>query len=216
MKKLQHTLTEALTILQATISIIDLSALKLWLNNKQIKVVRKTKLTHEKKLAKLSLSPLASGLIVDNVDFNFPNRILTTADKRIIIRFKLWFTIRRLNFSKYCLIFEKLFLQLQNFSVYRCILSAKQTFRSFQKSIAHLKDLKPMNDLFSIFTKSDFSILKSLSRDKNLYITKPDEGCGVVLLNREDYQQKVYNIINNSEKFEEIYEQEKTTYKSGG
>ena len=66
-----------------------------------------------------------------------------------------------------------------------------------------------MNDLFSIFTKSDFIILKKLSKDKNIYITKPDKGCGVVLLNRADYHQKVYDIINDHDKFEEVHIEER-------
>ena len=119
--------------------------------------------------------------------------------------------IKKINFSKYYLIFEKLFLQLQNFNVYQCIPNVQQAFRSLLKTIAHkhFSDFKPMNDFFSIFTKSDLSILKRLSSDKNLYITKPDKGCGVVLLNTVDYEQKVYDIINDSEKIEEIHAEEK-------
>ena len=40
LEKLQRSLTEALTTLPATISIIDFSTLKLWLNNKQLRVVQ--------------------------------------------------------------------------------------------------------------------------------------------------------------------------------
>ena len=41
--------------------------------------------------------------------------------------------------------------------------------------------------------------------DRNIYITKPDKGCVVVLLNKSDYNKKVYDIINNAENFEEIH-----------
>ena len=66
-----------------------------------------------------------------------------------------------------------------------------------------------MNNLVSIFTKFDFTILKSLSMDRNIYITKPDKRCDVVLLNKADYNKKVYDIINDAEKFEEIHIEEK-------
>ena len=48
LKKLQHTVTNSLTTLQISISKFDLSALKLWLDNKQGKVVRNINQTHEK------------------------------------------------------------------------------------------------------------------------------------------------------------------------
>ena len=64
--------------------------------------------------------------------------------------------------------------------------NAQQTFKSTLKTIArkYVHDFKPMNDLFSVFTKSDFTILKRLSRDRNVYITKPGKGCDVVLIRK--------------------------------
>ena len=105
LQKLQHTLTNALSTLQASISTIDFRALKLWLSRKQIKVADKMKRTHEKKLAKLPVSPL-SGLHVDNVIFNFSNGVLTSAEKRILLLgLDFGSAIRKLNFSQYYLIF---------------------------------------------------------------------------------------------------------------
>ena len=48
-----------------------------------------------------------------------------------------------------------------------------------------------------------------MSEDKTIYVFKPDKGCGVVILNRGDYKQKVYDVINDADKFEEIYIDEK-------
>ena len=78
LQELQHTLTNALSTLQASISTNDFSTLKLSLTRKQIKVVEKIKKTHEKKLAKVSLSPLKSALNADNVIFNISNKVLTS------------------------------------------------------------------------------------------------------------------------------------------
>ena len=44
-----------------------------------------------------------------------------------------------------------------------------------------------------------------LSRDRNIYIAKSDNGSGVVLLNKAGYNQKVSDIINGRDKFEEIH-----------
>ena len=48
-----------------------------------------------------------------------------------------------------------------------------------------------MNDLCFISTKSDFIILKLLSRDRNIFIAKSDKECGAVLLNKADIQKNV-------------------------
>ena len=48
-----------------------------------------------------------------------------------------------------------------------------------------------------------------MSKDENIYITKPDKVCGVVLLNKADYHQTVYDIINDQTKFEEIHIEER-------
>ena len=79
------------------------------------------------------------------------------------------------------------------------------------KTIVHkyFHDLKPIIYLFFTLTISDFTILKRLSRYRNIYTTKKYKGCGVVLLNKTDYHQKVMDIINDSDKFEEIHVEEK-------
>ena len=51
--------------------------------------------------------------------------------------------------------------------------------------------IKSQNNLNSLFTYT--------------YIHNPDKGCGVVILNRGDYEQKVYDVINDADTFEEIH-----------
>ena len=65
-----------------------------------------------------------------------------------------------------------------------------------------------MHDLFYIYKIRLFYFKKVIS-NKNLYITKLNKGCSVVLLNKVDYQQKLCDIINNSEKNEEIHAEKK-------
>lgn len=53
-----------------------------------------------------------------------------------------------------------------------------------------------------IFTKKDMTVLKNLGMDKNLVITKPDKGNGVVILNKADYVSKMKDILYDFTKFE--------------
>ena len=66
-----------------------------------------------------------------------------------------------------------------------------------------------MSDPFFIFTKYDTTILKRLSRDDNISIAKANKGCCIVLLNKAYYHQKLFNIINELVKCEEIHVEEK-------
>ena len=54
----------------------------------------------------------------------------------------------------------------------------------------------------SIFTKLDVSELTKLASNKDIIISKPDKGRGVVLVDRVWYIELMYNIILDRRKFE--------------
>ena len=49
--------------------------------------------------------------------------------------------------------------------------------------------------------KEHFHAIKSLRSNEQILITKPDKGSGVVVLNRNDYIQKMGNILEDKTKF---------------
>ena len=48
-------------------------------------------------------------------------------------------------------------------------------------------------------------IIKQLSKDKSIIITRPDKGRGIVILNRNDYNKKMNDILSDPTTFEEIH-----------
>ena len=44
-------------------------------------------------------------------------------------------------------------------------------------------------------------VLYSLRNDPNIIIARPDKGIGIVILNRCDYANKMYDILNDVSKF---------------
>ena len=44
-------------------------------------------------------------------------------------------------------------------------------------------------------------ILKRLQQNKDIVITRPDKGNGVIILDRTEYSKMVYEIVNDSSKF---------------
>ena len=74
--------------------------------------------------------------------------------------------------------------------VSRFVLSS---FNSYNKNSA------PLN-----LTKEEFASLKSLSKNDRLILQKPDKGNSIAVINKDDYLQKMRNILSDSSKFSEF------------
>ena len=60
------------------------------------------------------------------------------------------------------------------------------------------------DDDFSMCTRDIRKSIKSLKINKDLIITKPDKGSGIVLLDRKEYVEKMLRIISDTTKFEHL------------
>ena len=80
----------------------------------------------------------------------------------------------------------------------------------FNKLRARLSDLayaysgSPIDHSDFLLHREHFQALKSLRSNNDIFITKPDKGSGVVILNKKDYIQKMENILLDKEKFEKL------------
>ena len=54
-------------------------------------------------------------------------------------------------------------------------------------------------------TKEEFASLKSLSKNDSLIIQKSDKGNSVAIIDKDDYLQKMWNILCDSSKLSEIF-----------
>ena len=191
---------------------IDAACLNLWLSRKQAIINSRTDRIHANKLRRLGASPLSQNLDVNKVIFNYSNYSLSKDEKRILLLgLDFGLPITRLNYYKYFLDFEKLYQVINKLPIYNYIANAKEQFRSQIKSIANKFyfgfKFCPHNS--PMFAKKDFKILNNLRKNENLYITKPDKGNGVVLMNRKDYESKMSEILNDHSKFSKVTHDEK-------
>ena len=183
---------------------IDSACINLWLSNKQRTIDRNTDSVHNSKLHRLGISPLSQKLDVRKVIFNHSNYTLSQEEQRVLmLGLDFGLPITSLKYFKYFLCFEKLVQILQNYSIYDFVDNAKTQFLSQMKSIANryyygFKFCKYSSPLFS---KKDFNILKNLGKQDQLYISKPDKGNGVVIMNKTDYISKINRILNDNTKF---------------
>jgi hypothetical protein len=207
LRKCEDQLASAQSNLKSSVSRIDYSCIQLWMKRKQNKVIENIKKTHKSKLFKLGISPIATLLDVKKVIFNYSNKVLSKEEERILLLgldFSL--PIHKLNFANYHLVFEKLFKTLNNVPMFNCVNNARNVFRSHLQTIAskYFYNFKSHKNSCPMFSRNDAFVLKNLASDRSIYVTRPDKGNGVVILNHNDYITKVHDIIHDCSKFHKI------------
>ena len=200
-------LEEARAALKESVSALDYSCITLWLERKQESNNKHTQRTHERKLHKLGITGTADVLDADKVIFNFSNKVLLKEHKRTLcLGLNFSIPVHKLRYFKYYLIYEKLIKSFDQMDIYSCVNDARKFFRSQLQSIAHkyFYNFKSHKNICPLFTKKHLSHIKDIANDKSLYISKPDKGNGVVILNRVDYITKVNDILCDRTKFEVV------------
>ena len=133
--------------------------------------------------------------------FNYSNCVLSK--REFLLSFGTDFCLPnfRPNFSKFFLPFELLFNTVSQLPLHTKLESARQTIQS----IAHKAYSKcKVVSWFPFFRKEDFDILKKLSGNSDIIVCRPDKGKGVVIMNREDYLDKMNMILSDQSKFIEV------------
>ena len=65
-------------------------------------------------------------------------------------------------------------------------------------------NFKPHKVFSSIFSRNDVTLLKQLESNKNVIVSRPDKGRGVILLNKDTYINSMTKIVSDRTKFEQI------------
>ena len=73
-------------------------------------------------------------------------------------------------------------------------------------SCKYFYNCKPHKIFSPIFTQGDIQFLKSFASNKDIIITKPDKGRGVVIVNKNNYINSMETIISDLSKFISIDE----------
>ena len=107
----------------------------------------------------------------------------------------------KLEYSDFLLRFELLYRDIQNVDVTDqkkqfLRVRIKDTFSSFN---SYNKNSGPLN-----LTIEEFASLESLSKSNSNQIQKSDQWNSIVIVNKDDYVQKMQNILSDFSKFSEI------------
>ena len=167
------------------------------------------KFIHNKKLKSLGVS---TGHTIDSV-WNLSSRTLSEEEHDILSKgLKYILGPRKPSFTKHFLDFEILYSRLRGHDIFEQPSSSTQTasqdFKEKYRTLIHTyyNDFKKEWKINSIDnrTERDIYILKKLSEDNSIVVTRPDKGNGVVIMNRTDYVSKMESILSDPEKFQKV------------
>ena len=164
----------------------------------------KFKETHAKKLFNLGLRNQYRKIPTKDLIFNLSDRRLTEEEEETLaLGLKFCFSPTKISYTKFFAAYEFLLRSLSEHRIFKVIPDAENLVRSTIKSIA-LKTYYSFKPTISDQNKSRISILKNLSSDPSIIVSKPDKGSGIVIMSKDDYTQKMNAILQDSTKFEKI------------
>ena len=154
---------------------------------------------HQNKLSKFGVSQ-PDFKFIDQVVHNYSSYTLSKKEKFLLsLGLDFCLPTTRPKYVDFFLAFEKLANTLSFFSDHNA-------FTSFRKECSHLAYKTYTShwdkNWFPFLNKKDIDILKELGNNKNVIVTKPDKGNGVVIMNREDYVEKMLHILEDNSKFQ--------------
>ena len=200
--KLKHDLENSLK--QET-RYIDFIYLKAFVFKSVSRTIVSVTRTHEGKLEKLGINNNLNCIDPKKVIFNISSRSLTEKEESLLsfgLNFKL--PNFKINYFKFFLSFEKLYNNLSKLQAYND--NNLPPLKICLQNLAYkaFYNFKPYKIFSPIFSKSDITVLRNLSKDKNIVICKPDKGHGVVIMDKTMYIEKMLNILNDKNKFIQI------------
>ena len=200
-KELQDLFNDSYAQLKDLSSILDFNHFICKINQRNDPKIQKAKRIHNRKLFKLGLIEKYEILPPHKVVFNMSSSSISPLQEEALsLGLKFCFHPFKINYSQYFTSFEKLYKMLSSDKIQDCLPNSLRHVQLNLKSIA-LRYYYSFQSKLSDHHKSLISSLKELSSNKNLIITHPDKGNGVVILNKTDYIKKMNDILEDETKF---------------
>ena len=187
--------------LKSMCTYLDFHHFSLTISNINAKKDLKVRATHDRKLFNLGLQLRYDELPASKIIFNVSKIKLTELQIEALSKgLQFCFSPSKLNYTRQFLAFENLYRKVSTESIYKCLPDAGNFFRIRLKDIAYRSFYSRLPKL-SDHHKKLLAALKPLSRDKSIVVTKPDKGKGVVILDKDEYLEKISDLLGDSSKF---------------
>ena len=157
---------------------------------------------HKRKFVSWGGSYNPTNISSDRCIFNFSRYVLNDREK-FLLSLGLNFSIPCFTFPKKDLLlyFENMLHRLKNHPIFGT--------GDFREVVNECKTVlgklpKVFRYSYNMITKADIDILKKLKSQNNLTICKPDKGIGTVLLDKDQYLEKMNSILMDNTKFKKM------------
>ena len=165
--------------------------------------------THDRKLYRLGINS-TSPSIPNDVITNLSNYSLSE-DEQKLLSFGLDYGLppRPPKFCEFFLPFEKFMSSISHLPIYNP--GADKSWRALSAKVSDLahctfRSLKNKLPLSVNFMSNYVTVLNNLRQNTDIVISKQDKGRGVVILNKLDYINKVYDVLSDVTKFVKLNE----------
>ena len=137
----------------------------------------------------------------NTVVFNYSGHLITDKEKEILSKGQN-FAIppNRLNYSAFLSPFEMLFKRMRNEHVHEKSGFFPASVKAKLKDVA-LSGYRSYSRPNFLFSKDEIKALDGLKDDDSIVIVKPDQGNGILILDRSDYNKKMEDILEDTTKF---------------
>ena len=135
--------------------------------------------------------------------FNYSFHVLTESRESLLCKgLNLAIPTKTLEYADYLLPFELRYRNIHNVDITngkKEVLKTRIKNCAFSSFNSYNKNGAPLN-----LTPEAFAALESLSKNENLIIQKSDKGNSIAIINKNDYLEKMRNILTDSSKFTQV------------
>ena len=197
--------TVAYSNLAALVPSVDLIHLKSVSDRENTKRLNQHQKIQERKLSRLCAETKSDSSIDPNtVVFNFSQRLITDQEKEILSK-GLNFSIppKKLDYCAFLAPFETLHKKHIKEDLFEKSGYFAASVKAKLKDIAY-SGCRSYSRPDFLLSKEDIKLLDNLENNNNIVIVKPDKGNGVVILDRNDYNKKMNDMLQDNTKFQRL------------
>ena len=192
--------------LRSVVTWIDYNHLASLVERTNCTTISRVKFVQDNKLRRLGYVN-EDGIPYEKTLFNYSNRILSDIEKKVLSKgLQYVLSYCKPDFINHFCTFEVFFKNIMKHDFYDDGNKGFEFFRCSLKHLAHSTFYDNNSNFVHNLNKEEYNALLNLSKDDSIVIMKPDKGNGVVILDKNNYKDKIKEVLNDFNKFERIYD----------
>lgn len=199
-KKLSEKANNLLTSVKTSLSYVDNIVFRHLFNKNIDEYVSMVQGIHERKLCKLGIN-IPKFQNDNKTVFNLSNYVLSKREEFLLsLGLDFGLPCYKPSYNQFYGSLESMFSRLLKLQLNTDSLALRTEMQALAQ-----KTYNNLNPHWApYFSKKDLDIIKKLSKNEEIVVTRPDKGKGTVILNRDEYIDKVENVLSDETKFRKV------------